>query len=63
MTDILTPIELAKRWGLAPGTLSNMRSKGKGPAYFKVGEGLTSKVRYRLEDVIQYERDKAKGSV
>lgn len=63
MSDILTPTQLAKRWNLAPGTLSNMRSQGKGPAYFKIGEGLTSKVRYRLEDVLQFEREKAKGSV
>lgn len=34
--------------GLAPGTLSNLRSRGKGPRYIKISPRL---VRYTREDI------------
>ena len=62
MSELLTTKQLAERWDMSQGTLSNKRSKGQGPAYIKLGEGRTSKVRYRLEDIKQYERDCMKGT-
>lgn len=62
MSDLLTPKELAKRWGMSVGTLCNQRSKGRGPVYIKLGNGQTSQVRYRLEDIKQYEKDCMKGT-
>jgi len=48
----LTPKELAARWKLSPGTLSNWRYHGKGPHYIKI-EGS---VLYDLADIVKYEK-------
>ena len=53
----LTTAELAQRWRMHPGTLSNWRSAGRGPRWVKVGEGTKAKVLYRLVDVEAFERD------
>ena len=53
--EILTQEELAKRWGMSTGTLSNWRSLGKGPKFFKYPTPISKKVRYRLKDVIAFE--------
>lgn len=58
---ILTPAELAKRWGMAVGTLANWRNKGKGPEYIKVGSGNNSKVRYSLAVIEAYEAKNTKN--
>jgi hypothetical protein len=63
MTKILTPHQLAKRWNVTIGSLTNQRSKGLGPVYVKLGEGKNSPVRYRLEDIEIYERNQLKGNV
>lgn len=47
----LSTNDLAKRWGLRSGTLSRWRQYGTGPTFLKFGKA----VRYRLEDVIEYE--------
>tara|TARA_R110000868_G_scaffold239394_1_gene493846 strand:+ start:819 stop:1034 length:216 start_codon:yes stop_codon:yes gene_type:complete len=39
--------ELAKRWGKNPGALSNLRRKGEGPNYYKIG----GKVLYDLTEI------------
>lgn len=49
--DLLTPADLARRWGVAVGTLANLRSAGRGPGFVKV----LSRVRYPLDLVRQYE--------
>lgn len=49
---LLTERELAARWRLAPETLANQRSQGKGVAYVRLGRTI----RYRLVDVIAYEQ-------
>lgn len=54
----LTTAELAKRWGMNPGTLRNWRSEGKGPRFVTLGrkrKGKNPPVRYRLSDVVEYE--------
>jgi len=38
---------LAKRWGKNPGALSNLRRKGEGPNYYKIG----GKVLYDLTEI------------
>ncbi len=41
--------KLAAAWlGISPGTLRNMRCKGVGPRFVKLGEKL---VRYRQQDL------------
>lgn len=49
---MLSGRELAERWGLSTKTLDRWRNKGDGPPYLKFG----SAVRYRMEDVIEFER-------
>lgn len=55
--------QLAKRWGIHPRTLEGWRLQKKGPPYFRLHEGKRAPVRYRLEDVEQYERDQRAGEV
>lgn len=57
----LTPAQLAARWGYAQGTLSNMRSMGRGPKFFRPGGGKRGPVRYRVIDVEAYETKLANG--
>lgn len=54
MDDLLSPRELAERWGLAVGTLANLRCAGRGPAFLRLGPN-GSAVRYRTSDVLAYE--------
>lgn len=50
-TNHLTTKQLAARWSLSPGHLTNLRWAGQGPRYLK----LSGRVLYRLEDVQEYE--------
>lgn len=43
----LSPAEASDRLGIAVGTLRNMRSRGGGPPYVRVGR----RIRYRLVDL------------
>lgn len=52
-TPTLTPADLASRWGCHVGTLANMRSAGRGPAYLRPA----GRVVYRLEDVEAFEAE------
>ena len=49
--ELLTPIELADRWGVTTGHLANLRHQGEGIGYLKLG----NRVAYRLADVLAYE--------
>lgn len=53
--DVLTTEELAGRWNLKKKTLEIWRIRGKGPRFISIGTGLRAPVRYRMEDVIEYE--------
>ena len=53
MDTHLTQKQLAERWAVAEHNLETWRKKGIGPNFLKLG----GHVRYRLEDVEQYERD------
>jgi hypothetical protein len=52
----LTPREVAERWRLTPGTLSNWRNKQKGPRFIKMGDGRSSPIRYPRSAVLIYEK-------
>ena len=43
--------QLAKRWGKNPHALSNLRRKGGGPNYYKIG----GKILYDLAEIKQLE--------
>ena len=55
-SGLLTPDELAKRIKVDVGTLQNWRSRGIGIPYVKFGTSHKAPVRYRLEDVINWEK-------
>ena len=54
MSQILTTGQLAERWHTSRARLANLRSQGKGCAYFKLGR----RVMYRKKDVEKYELDR-----
>ena len=49
----LTPADLAGRWVVSTRTLARWRSARKGPTWLR----LHGRVRYRLADVLAYERE------
>jgi len=49
--DLLTPGQVAARWGVSTGHLANLRYRGEGIGYVKIG----ARVAYRLSDVLAYE--------
>lgn len=52
----LTTTDLAIRWQMSSGTLSNWRVAGKGPKYIKVGK----KVLYPVDEVERFEKENTK---
>ena len=54
-TPLLTERELAERWQISVKTLYRWRVQGTGPAYVRLQETPAAPVRYRLEDVQQFE--------
>ena len=50
-TKHLRPGELASRWGVSIGHLANLRHRGEGCAYLKLGGAVV----YRLADVEAFE--------
>jgi predicted DNA-binding transcriptional regulator AlpA len=50
LSQLLTEADASRLLGLAPATLRNMRTQGRGPAFIKVG-GL---VRYRPDDLVDW---------
>lgn len=49
--DTTNAVGLAKRWDTTTQRLANLRSKGAGPPYLKIG----TRVLYRMADVLAYE--------
>lgn len=56
--SIMSPEELAARWGVMTITLARWRWTGKGPRFFKVGRNI----KYRVPDIEAYEEQKARQS-
>lgn len=52
---LLTPEDLAERWGMTVSGLAQQRSEGRGPKFIKLGRSYSSPVRYRMADIIDYE--------
>jgi predicted DNA-binding transcriptional regulator AlpA len=53
----LSPTELAARLGVALRTIYDMNYRGTGPRYFRTGTSPGGLVRYRLSDVLAWERE------
>lgn len=49
-TTTVGPAEAARRLGIQPTTLANLRWSGRGPRFVKIG----SRVRYRLVDIEKF---------
>ncbi len=56
MSQLLTPKELCDRWKIADNTLRKWRVTNTGPNYIKLGENRNSEVRYRMDDIEEFER-------
>jgi len=56
MTHLLTPKELCERWKIADNTLRKWRVAGFGPPYIKLGDYRNAEVRYRLDDIEEFEK-------
>jgi len=55
----ITTAELAARWGVSISTIKRMRWEGRGPKFVRLaGDGQRSPVRYALDDVEAYEKEK-----
>lgn len=48
----MTPGELAERWNTTTDALAQMRYRGTGPVFTRIG---ARKIRYLLADVLAYE--------
>lgn len=51
MSDLLTPDQLAERWGKTRQALAQMRYRGNGPCFVKIGKSIL----YRVGDVLEFE--------
>ena len=51
MNDLLNPERLGERWGKSPQALAQMRYRGDGPRFLKIGRN----VFYRVQDVLEWE--------
>ena len=58
---LITPAQLALRWGLNLNTLWQWRAAGTGPAYLRLGDGERPRIRYRMSDILAYERRSKEG--
>lgn len=50
--------DVALRLKLSEQTLANQRAQGRGPKFFKLGEGRFAPVRYRRSDVEEWARSR-----
>lgn len=53
---LITTLELAARWAVDPDTVRAWRVDGVGPPWLKLNPGRRGAVRYRLEDILEWER-------
>jgi hypothetical protein len=58
---LITPAQLGIRWGLSLHTLSQWRANNSGPAYLRLGDGERPRIRYRMSDILAYERRAKEG--
>ena len=55
-STFLTTKALAERWGMNPVSIERLRKNGNGPKFIKITRGPRGAVRYRLTDILEYER-------
>ena len=60
MSEVLTEQELAERWNMKPSTVRAWRVARKVPRYFRLGSGPNAQIRYRLEDIVTFEKKNRK---
>lgn len=53
LPDLMTPEELAERWDMSVQALSQLRYRGTGPKFVRIG---AKSIRYRVTDVDAYEQ-------
>jgi len=58
---LITPAQLALRWGLNINTLNQWRAAGTGPKFIRLGDGERPRIRYRMSAILAYERENAGG--
>ena len=58
---LITPAQLGIRWGLSLHTLSQWRVNNSGPSYLRLGDGERPRIRYRMSDILAYERRAKEG--
>ena len=58
---LITPAQLALRWNLNLNTLWQWRAAGTGPVYLRLGDGERPRIRYRMSDILAYERRSKEG--
>ena len=51
----LNPKQAAERLRVSPRTLADWRHDGKGPAFYRVGEGVRAPVMYTEAAIAEYE--------
>ena len=56
MSDLLTQEQLAERWGKTKGALAQMRYRGNGPRFLKIGNSI----HYRIQDVLDFEESQVR---
>lgn len=54
---LLSPADVASRYGYRVSSLANARHLGTGPRFVKLGNGA---IRYRLRDVLEWELGSAR---
>lgn len=59
--ELLLPHQVAERYGIAVGTLSNWRREAKGPQYICLGRGRRPRIMYRLADCLEWELKNRSG--
>lgn len=53
--------EVAEYFGVSLRTVRHWRFHGVGPAFFRVGDPETGNIRYRIEDLDAYARERRIG--
>ena len=56
LPEFLTTEQVSRRFKIDSATLSNWRSKGIGPNFIKLGAGPKARVRYKVSDLITWEK-------
>lgn len=58
----LTTEQLAEMWGMTADHLEVWRMRGKGPKFIKLGDDPRAPVRYRMSDILEYEKIRTRSS-